>query len=198
MQNVIIKKRQRNQQTQATKDKIREAMLRIGHRPPSQKGLKRSAESRERISLSKKGFTHTLEVRKKMSESRSGEKNHFFGKSHVESALIRMSNAKIGKRPSNYIEDRSKVKLDKDRGGPLHKEWSKSVKNRDKWKCCISNMNCKGKVVAHHIYPWALYPDLRYKINNGITLCRAHHPLKRVDEQRMIPLFTEMVSNIKL
>lgn len=197
MQNVIVKKRQRNPMSQATKDKIREAMKRIGHLPPSQKGLKRSAESRERISLSKKGSTHTLEVRQKMSENRSGEKNHFFGKSHVKSSLIMMSKAKIGKKPPNYIEDRSKVKLDTERGGPLHKEWSKSVKNRDKWKCCMSNGLCEGKVVAHHIYPWSLYPDLRYKINNGITLCRVHHPRKRVDEQSMIPLFTEMVSNIK-
>lgn len=47
-------------------------MLRIGHKPPSQKGLKRSKESCQRISEAKMGSTHTLEVRQKMSRDRRG------------------------------------------------------------------------------------------------------------------------------
>jgi hypothetical protein len=34
---------------------------------------------------------------------------------------------------------------------------------------------------------------LRYNINNGITLCQFHHPRKRVEEQRLIPFFQNMV-----
>jgi len=44
-----------------------------------------------------------------------------------------------------------------------------------------------GYKVAHHILPWRDYPEERYNINNGITLCQYHHPRKREDEQMLIP-----------
>ncbi len=168
-------------------------MLSIGHKPPSQKGVIRSAETRKRISVAKEGHSHSLETRQKMSVSRRGERNSFFKRTHTDEAKRRMSAHKIGKRPHNYIEDRTLVKLDTDRGGPLHKEWSKSVKARDGWKCRLSNSECSGNLVAHHIRSWAQYPRLRYKIKNGITLCHVHHPRKRADEQRTAPLFIAMV-----
>lgn len=93
-----------------------------------------------------------------------------------------------------WIKDRTQVKLDKERGGPLHKQWSRSVKNRDGWKCRISNDGCFGPVVAHHILGWKDYPELRYQINNGITLCHAHHPRKRSEEKRLSPYFQDLVS----
>lgn len=35
---------------------------------------------------------------------------------------------------------------------------------------------------------------LRYDINNGITLCHAHHPRKRADEAKLSPYFKELVA----
>ncbi len=99
-----------------------------------------------------------------------------------------------GKNNYQWIEDRSKLKDDhKDRGGQLHREWSRSVKNRDCWKCKIFNDDCSGQVVAHHILPWRDYSELRYEVNNGITLCHFHHPRKRNDEMRLSPYFQELV-----
>src|SRR5690348_11633187 len=54
---------------------------------------------------------------------------------------------RVGPKSPRWIKDRSKVKLDKERGGPLHKYWSKSVKIRDNWKCKISDSDCKGKII---------------------------------------------------
>lgn len=77
---------------------------------------------------------------------------------------------------------------------PKYKEWRMLVFTRDKFVCRINNKDCKGQLQAHHILRWADYPELRYDINNGITLCIAHHPRKRAEEKRLTPYFKELVS----
>lgn len=81
---------------------------------------------------------------------------------------------------------------------PRYRLWRESVFKRDNFKCRIENKDCKGPLQAHHILRWAEYPDLRYVINNGITLCIAHHPRKRAEEKRLIPTFKELVSVSKV
>jgi len=98
------------------------------------------------------------------------------------------------KNHPRYIVDRTLLKDDyHDRGGQLHREWSRSVKNRDGWKCKIANGDCSGQVVAHHILSWRDYQELRYEVNNGITLCQFHHPRKRNDEIRLSPYFQGLI-----
>jgi len=58
------------------------------------------------------------------------------------------------------------------------------------------NENCKGQLQAHHILRWADYPKLRYEINNGITLCIAHHPRKRKDEAELSLYFQKLVAEM--
>lgn len=100
-----------------------------------------------------------------------------------------------GPRHYKWIIDRTKLKKgDEYRNSPAHREWSRSVKLRDGWKCKISNSDCAGHVVAHHILPWRDYIELRYEVNNGITLCHVHHPRKRNDEVRLSPYFKELVN----
>ncbi len=60
---------------------------------------------------------------------------------------------------------------------PLYKKWRKDIYTRDNFKCQWPNCNTKKKLNAHHIKTWAGYPGLRYSIDNGITLCSAHHKL---------------------
>ena len=130
-------------------------------------------EGRERLSELHKGNTHAL-----------GKTAWNKGKPHV---------AIQKEKHWSWIEDRSQVKLDTERGGPLHKQWSKNVKDRDVWKCRIQNQDCNGKGVAHHILTWAKFSELRYKIKNGITLCHFHHPRKRDDETKLVSYFQGMV-----
>lgn len=72
-------------------------------------------------------------------------------------------------------------------------KWRKSVYERDNHKCRIYNKDCNGRIEAHHILSWSQYPELRYEINNGITLCRAHHPFKRAEENKLISFFQKLV-----
>lgn len=124
----------------------------------------------------------------KIAKSLTGQKRNPLTEEHKR---------KIGRKGElnhKYIKDRTLLKDDhRDRGGQLHREWSKSVKNRDNWKCKISNNDCSGKLEAHHIVSWSKSPELRYEVNNGITLCHYHHPKKRKEEQRFAPVFQEMV-----
>lgn len=54
------------------------------------------------------------------------------------------------------------------------KEWHDKVLKRDKYICqkCFINI---GKLHAHHIKNWNDYPELRFELNNGITLCNPCH-----------------------
>lgn len=99
----------------------------------------------------------------------------------------------VGERNGNWISDRTKLAKRQERNDMAYKEWRKQVWIRDNYKCKIGNCDCKGKIIAHHILGWSLFPELRYEVNNGITLCQFHHPLKRNDEKNLSPYFQELV-----
>ena len=92
-----------------------------------------------------------------------------------------------------WIKDRNKLSKRQERNDMSYKEWRIMVWKRDRFKCKINNEDCSGKIVAHHILPWSKFPELRYEVNNGITLCQHHHPRKRNDEIRLIPEFNKLV-----
>lgn len=95
-------------------------------------------------------------------------------------------------------EDRSKLRTDEDKSyDTKYKYWMFSIKKRDNFKCKINNKDCKGRLEAHHILGWKSYPELRYEINNGITLCLAHHPRSREEEAKLSPYFKKLVAEIK-
>ena len=59
-----------------------------------------------------------------------------------------------------------------------YRAWRLAVLQRDKYICQECGRQCKPRergLAAHHIQPYATYPDLRYDVNNGRTLCRACH-----------------------
>lgn len=99
-----------------------------------------------------------------------------------------------GEKHYRWIKDRTKLVGSDGRISFEYKEWRKSVWVRDSFICKLLNSNCKGRIEAHHIFSWREYPKLRYIINNGITLCHAHHPKSSAEEKRLVPIFIELVS----
>jgi hypothetical protein len=51
--------------------------------------------------------------------------------------------------------------------------WRKRVLKRDKYIC--QKCGHKKNLHVHHILPFAKYPELRFELNNGITLCANCH-----------------------
>lgn len=96
-----------------------------------------------------------------------------------------------------WVSDRTKLKRysdeNKNRRSPAYRDWRTRVWKRDGYKCRISNDSCDGRIEAHHILGYTDHPELRYEINNGITLCHFHHPRKKEDEITMIPVFRKIL-----
>ena len=104
----------------------------------------------------------------------------------------------LGENHPRWIKDRTKLSVnEKKHLDTQYKYWMLSVKKRDGWRCKIANDNCSGRLEAHHILGWRSHPELRYKINNGITLCHFHHPLKRDDEKKLSPYFQKLVNEMQ-
>ena len=152
------------------------------HRRKIAESLIGRPELNEKNRLSHLGKKHSLETLKKMSEAQKGEKSHMFGK--------------FGERHHLWIKDRSKLAKRQERNDTAYIEWRQQVWLRDNNKCKIANPDCAGRIEAHHILGWTDYPELRYQLNNGITLCHAHHPRRRSDEKRLSPYFQQIVTGL--
>lgn len=174
------------------------------------KGFKHSKETIEKM----RNWVRSDSMRAKLSKGKLGDKNPakrmdvrqkiskaLTGRKLSEETKEKMRGRK-GTQCYNWIADRSKLaKLSNGneyRNSPAYKEWSRGVRNRDGWKCKISNDDCCGRLEAHHILGYSEHPELRYSLNNGITLCHAHHPRVRSEEKRLSPYFQSLVSVSKV
>jgi len=77
-----------------------------------------------------------------------------------------------------------------------YKEWRSSVYKRDGWTCQICKRHLK-KLIAHHIKTFNKYPELRFELSNGITLCRVCH-CKIHAENRDMQNFTKILNDYTL
>lgn len=91
---------------------------------------------------------------------------------------LELKKARKGSKHPNWRSDLSEEDraLSKRRNlDPRVNEWTKSVLERDRYTCQISGE--KGEMVAHHIRSWESNKDIRFDINNGITISRHLHLL---------------------
>lgn len=55
--------------------------------------------------------------------------------------------------------------------------WSRAVMERDRYTCreCGATRATGRRMHAHHIKPWDDFPELRFFVDNGKTLCHVCH-----------------------
>jgi len=178
------------------------------------KGKIVSDETKRKIGLANKGRTVSDETKRKLKENNAhywlGKKRCHLSEEHKRKLSLANKGKKIpqeqlekvrGKNSWRWIKDRTKLcRISKqgERRTSAYIYWRKQVWLRDDFKCKINNSECNGKIEAHHILSWREYPELRFEINNGITLCHAHHPRFVAEEKRLISYFQELVSVSKL
>lgn len=105
----------------------------------------------------------------------------------------------VGDKNPSWKPDRKKLKnhLKTLRMSKRMDDWRLFIFQRDNFQCqmCGDRARKGHKVVlnAHHIKRFAIYPNLRFKHNNGITLCVGCHKSIRGKEEKYEYIFNNIV-----
>ncbi len=129
-----------------------------------------------------KGKEMSEESRKKMSEAAKNRPSNRIGKKHTEETRKKISEltrerTDRGEDHYNYKHGKAQRNLN-DRRKPEYLEWRDAVFKRDNYTCQKCGDNTGGNLRAHHIEPFAKYPELRFDVTNGVTLCHTCHELE--------------------
>ena len=136
----------------------------------SKAGYKHSEETKKKIGAAHMGSKRSQETKNKMSQQRKGrvltkEWKLKIGESGKGKGLKENNpNWKGGITPIN-ITIRQSIE---------YSLWREAVLARDNWTC--QRYGTKGgKLQVHHIKNFSQYPELRFAIDNGITLSKKAH-----------------------
>jgi 5-methylcytosine-specific restriction endonuclease McrA len=119
-----------------------------------------------------RGKKMSKEWRKKLSEAKLRNPVRYWKGKHTTS----------GKDHYNWQGGKT-TEREKLRKSIEYKLWRTSVFRRDKYTCVFCGQ-VGGKLEADHIKPWCDYPELRFAIDNGRTLCVECH--RKTDTYLMI------------
>ena len=150
-------------------------------------GKKLSEKHKRKLFEANKGRHCSEEAKRKMSEiaKRNGHRPSFKGYHHTKETKRRISLIQKGRKLSEETKMKMRGRIpwnwkggktrEHHHGNGKYKQWRSDVFQRDNWTCQTCGIrSSQGEPVyleAHHIKFWAKYPELRFDINNGITLC---------------------------
>jgi len=124
------------------------------------------------------GQRHSKETIDKIKIARSKQISPMKGRRHTYKARLLNS---LAHRKEKHPRWNGGINLlnENSRKSPEYKLWRKQVFERDDYTCqeCGARSGDGITVIlrADHIKPFALYPELRFNLNNGRTLCDSCH-----------------------
>jgi len=125
-----------------------------------------------------------IERMKRIAKNQVGENHPWYGRHHTEESKKKMSKAQKGKNHNNW-KGGITPENDRVRNSNEMKMWRSQVFERDNYICQLcGKRNCY--LEAHHIYSFATYEFIRFKLWNGITLCKECHSGIRKKEHQFI------------
>lgn len=145
--------------------------------------LKRTATRRERGGFIVKQHVRDIVGKVSRNRVRSIEERMKISKS----LMGRKRDQEIGRRAgATRIARRTKPYPEKRQKDPRYKPWRLAVLKRDLFTCKMCGLVDEGNH-AHHLKGWSSSPELRYSVENAITLCvschaRHHHEERRKDK----------------
>lgn len=187
--------------TEETKKRMSETHKRIGNKPPSWLGKKHTKETKRKMAIASSAIQKpwvisrnkdpnywTAERRLKLSESlkkrdidwsflkkvHEGNRGKKRTPEQCRSISLRLRGSK-----SSFWRGGKTSESQKIRASVEYRSWRTSVFERDNYTCVdCGARNGNGYTVyleADHIKPFSLYPELRFEISNGRTLCEPCH-----------------------
>lgn len=120
-----------------------------------------------------KGIPRSNVVKLKISKANSGKNNGMFGTHLSEEAKRKLREHNLGDKGSNWQGGISSTnhRIRRSLDGKL---WIKAVFSRDNYTDQKTGIR-GGTLHAHHIQNFAEHPELRFNVNNGITLSKKSH-----------------------
>lgn len=132
------------------------------------------------VSLSRPKYSYcrrhlfTDEMRKKLSLAKRGRAPWNKGKTGAQVAWNKGMAGYLAGEASPHWKGGITPEVQKIRNSLEYKVWRTAVFERDNYTCQECN-NRGGYLNADHIKRFADYPELRFELNNGRTLCRDCH-----------------------
>ena len=150
------------------------------------KGQRMSLEQRERLSNAHKGLYRSPEWKKNLSESLAGHVLSDETKRKISAAHKGKKLSIATRQKMSVIQKANREKNHLWKGGITainqcirtsleYKLWRTAVFERDNYTCIWGGKVHGNKLQADHIKPFADYPELRFAIDNGRTLCESCH-----------------------
>jgi hypothetical protein len=155
--------------------KAKQRVARLGKKSPQKKKGAMPEWHKQKISASLKGLVRTPEHRQKLADARRGEKSHFW---------------KGGISTANEIARKSVE----------YAMWHEECIRRDDYTCqdCGNRSGNGHRVELHvdHIKPFSIFPELRYVVSNGRTLCKPCHEATDTYGGKMLRYREKLLVNV--